>query len=82
MQKRRNEAEIVTDGERRRRCISRLHECVYVRVCVCVFACVPRQRQTLTALSELTGPSPLSLLVVQGGRGEEDSGYCLLTNCL
>lgn len=36
--------------------------------CVCVCARVPRRRQTLAALSELTGPSPLPLLVAQGGR--------------
>lgn len=39
--------------------------------CVCLCARVPRRRQTLAALSELTGPSPLPLLVAQGGRARE-----------
>lgn len=39
--------------------------------CVCLRARVPRRRQTLAALSELTGPSPLPLLVAQGGRERE-----------
>lgn len=52
---------------------------------VCVCARVPRHRQTLAALSELTGPSPLPLLVAQGGRdrkGEEMEDSAVLTNSL
>ena len=35
---------------------------------MCLCARVPRRRQTLAALSELTGPSPLPLLVAERGR--------------
>ena len=52
---------------------------------VCLCARVPRRRQTLAALSELTGPSPLPLLVAQGGRQRkrgEMEDTVVLTNCL
>lgn len=39
------------------------------RVCLC--ARVPRRRQTLAALSEMTGPSPLPVLVSQEERKKE-----------
>lgn len=67
---------VVTEGESGAQCVSGL--------CVCLCARVPRRRQTLAALSELTGPSPLPLLVAQGGREREkemeDTGG--LSNCL
>ena len=53
-------------GRERERCVC--------QDCVCLCARVPRRRQTLAALSELTGPSPLPLLVAQGGRTERERG--------
>lgn len=40
--------------------------------CVCLCARVPRRRQTLAALSELTGPSPLPPLVAQEEEGQQE----------
>lgn len=58
------ERESGRDSDRRRGERGVFQDFMNACMCVCVSVCVPRQRQTLAALSELTGPSPLPLPVV------------------